>query len=109
MCEDHPNPLAQQEKQRNLKRRLEEKYKANLPTANTRRENSVAVPGPSDQKIKPESLLPQDFPQPEATAEFEGESLMTEIYDILACGYQPKLSYQRDFVAEGLDMLQNGF
>lgn len=37
----------------------------------------------------------------------ESSELMRQVTDLMIMGYQPQLSGERDFVAEGIDMLQN--
>lgn len=39
--------------------------------------------------------------------EFDSSDLMTVVEDLIVKGYEPKLSFERDFIAEGTDLLNH--
>lgn len=101
------------QKQRELKRRLEEKYNKK-PAAQTGtildraignvHEDSVdemkmrdahqhTNAGGNMQNKTPEELMT------------EGNVLMDKVYDLMVTGYSSNMQFERDFLAEGMDML----
>lgn len=113
------------EKQEELKARLEQKYgkisneqKAPKPPA---KENKPAVSG-MEQAVQKAAVLPEKVREAEpdhlsqipdkqsetnvmALQEPPASDLMREINDLMVKGYDGELTFSRDFVAEGIEML----
>lgn len=107
------NVLGQQEERHTetmteLKARLQEKYgtvvKEKKPAA-----EPAATPKKQPEPVKPEvkvhvsakdcSERPAEWNEP------SGEDLMQEVWDLMIKGYDGELTFTRDFVAEGIEML----
>lgn len=79
----------------------------------TRAKHNVA----EDFSSQPSSVLPKEAasfyetPQASSTTSMvfieESEDLMKQVEDLMVLGYQSLLPYQRDFLAEGMELLNN--
>lgn len=107
------NVLGQQEERRTesmaeLKARLQEKYgtagKEKKPAA-----EPAATPEKKPEPVKPEIKVHVPAKDcAEHLAEWNepsGEDLMQEVWDLMIKGYDGELTFTRDFVAEGIEML----
>lgn len=107
------NVLGQQEERRTesmaeLKARLQEKYgtagKETKPAA-----EPAVTPEKKPEPVKPEVKVHVPAKDcAEHLAEWNepsGEDLMQEVWDLMIKGYDGELTFTRDFVAEGIEML----
>ncbi len=99
-----------------LKRRLQQKYGSRMSQQETQTQQRADVRAAvqSEQEtLQTERQKTMDILHraAENVAEFEGEDVlensdfMKQVNDLMIMGYSQKLSYERDFVAEGVEML----
>lgn len=107
------NVLGQQEERRTesmaeLKARLQEKYGTAVKEKKPAVE-AVATPEKKPEPVKPEVKV--HVPAKDCAKhlaewnEPSGEDLMQEVWDLMIKGYDGELTFTRDFVAEGIEML----
>lgn len=88
-------------KQQELKNRLLHKPVQQAP------QNSVPPQKPVQQKSDIVSRAVANVKENEVDELVKGSELMNQVNDLMIMGYQEDLSFARDFVAEGIDMLNS--
>ncbi|MFV0465036.1 MAG: hypothetical protein ACK5ML_03095 [Lachnospiraceae bacterium] len=103
----------------NEKKRAQEQYQRQLrekKNEQTTRTGGTEILNRSIKNVNDERIDEIKFVRTAEKAGIEAEydvmknssgqaQLVTDIYDLLTTGYQVKFSYERDFLAEGMDML----
>lgn len=105
-------------KQRELKQRLQQKYAAQNTAQNVRQNTAGNAPQSMSYNVQSKEHTVQQKPADilgkaagnviEYEADMTNNSrLMDEVNDLILMGYQADLTFSRDFVAEGIKMLNS--
>lgn len=94
VAEDFDTPPSTLSSVSKTKERLLNKYQEQL-ASKSKEEGSV-----TDIRLEPEPIPFETYTDASASAD-----LMETVQDLIVKGYEPKLSFERDFIAEGMDLL----
>lgn len=96
VAEDFDTPRAQAPSAAKTKERLVHKYQDQL---------KQKPPEPSQMDIRLEAEpIPAESAEPQVFDSGDTD-LMKNVQDLIVKGYEPKLSFERDFISEGIDLL----
>ena len=96
VAEDFGNTSSDAGKIRQTKERLLKKQQEATATYDA---SNVSKPSPTPVPVPPEK---KDISYPS-----DSDELMKIVQDLIVKGYEPKMTFERDFISEGIDLLNN--